>query len=546
MSSSNPITSESSGQHQPDNVTLYNRPDDYEALFNKLDIQHSGEITIRDFKKALRALKHPMSDNPELIQTIFDSFDANMDKVIDFNDFKKYLTATDDQILKGFNKIDQDNDGKLNKADFVHYLKQSLHLSPSDYNIDLLFKQIDYKNDGYITYDEFRQFLLLMPRLHGSRIKTAFNFIAEEFDLSSDGDVTLINQFLNGFGFFLAGGLSGVVSRTCTAPFDRIKVFLIARTDLSSTVLHSKKEIARQIADGASQKVIEEARRNLLSAERDLARQVQDNHPKTIRSPIIQAARTLWKQGGFKAFYVGNGLNVVKVFPESAMKFGSFEATKRFLARIEGVDDTAKLSKVSTYLAGGIGGVFAQFTVYPIDTLKFRLQCSNLDSSLKGNALLIETAKNMYREGGLKMFYRGLFVGVSGIFPYAALDLGTFSTIKNYLIKRESKRTGIREEDVQLANVVVLTLGALSGTFGATVVYPVNLLRTRLQAQGTYAHPYRYDGFSDVLKKTIVREGYPGLFKGLVPNLAKVAPAVSISYFMYENLKRLFGLNNAL
>ena len=541
MSSSNPITSESSGQHQPDNVTLYNRPDDYEALFNKLDIQHSGEITIRDFKKALRALKHPMSDNPELIQTIFDSFDANMDKVIDFNDFKKYLTATDDQILKGFNKIDQDNDGKLNKADFVHYLKQSLHLSPSDYNIDLLFKQIDYKNDGYITYDEFRQFLLLMPRLHGSRIKTAFNFIAEEFDLSSDGDVTLINQFLNGFGFFLAGGLSGVVSRTCTAPFDRIKVFLIARTDLSSTVLHSKKEIARQIADGASQKVIEEARRNLLSAERDLARQVQDNHPKTIRSPIIQAARTLWKQGGFKAFYVGNGLNVVKVFPESAMKFGSFEATKRFLARIEGVDDTAKLSKVSTYLAGGIGGVFAQFTVYPIDTLKFRLQCSNLDSSLKGNALLIETAKNMYREGGLKMFYRGLFVGVSGIFPYAALDLGTFSTIKNYLIKRESKRTGIREEDVQLANVVVLTLGALSGTFGATVVYPVNLLRTRLQAQGTYAHPYRYDGFSDVLKKTIVREGYPGLFKGLVPNLAKVAPAVSISYFMYENLKRLFG-----
>lgn len=526
------------------------KPNDYEALFDKLDIQHKGEITLSDFKKAMKLINHPISSNPDLMQQIFNSFDANNDKVIDFNDFKVYLSTTDAQILKGFNLIDQDNDGRLNKADFVRYLKQSLKLNPSDYNIDLLFKQIDYKNDGYITYDEFRQFLLLMPRLHGSRIKTAYNFIVEEFDISSDGDVTLINQFLNGFGFFLAGGFSGVVSRTCTAPFDRIKVFLIARTDLTSTVLHSKQEIARQIASGAEKHIIDELRKKLAHAELQVAKEKAEAaattslREKTIRSPIVQAARTLWIQGGFKAFYVGNGLNVVKVFPEAAMKFGSFEAAKRFLARVEGVDDVSKISKVSTYLAGGFGGVVSQFTVYPIDTLKFRLQCSNLDSAVKGNALLVQTVKDMFQEGGIRMFYRGIFVGTSGIFPYAALDLGTFQTIKNWLVKRQSKKTGIKEEDVKLPNYMVLTLGALSGTFGATVVYPINLLRTRLQAQGTYAHPYTYTGFVDVLQKTIAREGYPGLFKGLVPNLAKVAPAVSISYFMYENLKSVFGLNN--
>lgn len=518
---------------------------DYHSLFKKLDINRNGEITLQDFKKALKDLKHPLSDSPEMITKIFDSFDSNHDKVIDFNDFKLYLTTTDDQILKGFNKIDQDNDGKLNKADFVHYLKKTLNLSPSDSKIDLIFKQIDYKNDGYVTYDEFRDFLVLIPRLNGSRIKTAYNFIVEELDISSDGDVTLINQFLNGFGFFLAGGLSGVVSRTCTAPFDRIKVFLIARTDLTSTVLHSKSEIARQIANGASSHVIEEARQKVIAAEKAAAKQAAE-HPKTIRSPLIQAARTLWKQGGFKTFYVGNGLNVLKVFPESAMKFGSFEATKRFLSRIEGVQDTSQLSKVSTYLAGGIGGVCGQFTVYPIDTLKFRLQCSDLESSVRGNALLFQTAKDLFKEGGIRIFYRGIFVGVSGIFPYAALDLGTFTTIKNWLVIRESKKKGIKEEDVKLPNYMVLSLGALSGTFGATVVYPINLLRTRLQAQGTYAHPYTYDGFNDVLRKTVAREGYPGLFKGLVPNLAKVAPAVSISYFMYENLKYLLSLDNSI
>lgn len=536
-----------SGDNSESEVAFPKKPNDYETMFKKLDIQAKGEITLRDFKLALKTLNHPIHENPDLVDKIFNAFDANNDKVIDFNDFKKYLVQTDDQILKGFHKIDQDNDGKLHKGDFVHYLKKTLNLKPKDYDIDLLFKQIDYKNDGFITYDEFRDFLILMPRVNGSRIKTAFNFIVEELDVSADGDVTLINQFLNGFGFFVAGGIAGVVSRTCTAPFDRIKVFLIARTDLSSTVLHSKKEIADQIKNGAAKHVIDAARKKLAQEVAAAAeKSALAEHPKTIRSPIIQAARTLWKQGGIKSFYVGNGMNVLKVFPESAIKFGSFEATKRFLARLEGIEDTTKLSKPSTYLAGGIGGVVSQMCVYPIDTLKFRLQCSNIDSSLKGNALLIKIARDMFREGGFPIFYRGLLVGTSGIFPYAALDLGTFSTIKSWLIKRESRKTGIKEEDVRLSNYIVLTLGATSGTFGATVVYPLNLLRTRLQAQGTFAHPYTYTGFSDVLKKTIQREGVPGLFKGLVPNLAKVAPAVSISYFMYENLKNLFGLNSGV
>lgn len=520
---------------------------DYHTLFDKLDVQHSGEITLKDFKKAIKTLNHPVASNPELVEKVFQSFDYNKDKVIDMKDFERYLSKADDQISRGFEKINLKHDGKLTKADFTHYLTKTLNMSPHEQTIDQVFQTIDLHHHGYITYDEFREFLVLIPRLDGSRIKTALNYTAEELDLSSDGDVTLINQFLSGMGFFLAGGLSGVVSRTCTAPFDRIKVFLIARTDLSSTVMHSKQQIEREVASGASRHVLEEARKRLAQAklERSL-HEPEPPHKRTIRSPIIQAARTLWKQGGIRTFYVGNGLNVMKVFPESAMKFGTFELTKRVLARVEGVDDTSKLSRASTYLAGGLGGVVSQFAVYPIDTLKFRLQCSNLDSLVKGNELLIKTAKTMFQEGGLKIFYRGIFVGTSGIFPYAALDLGTFSTIKTALVKRQAKIEKIPEDEVKLPSYMVLTLGALSGTFGATVVYPINLLRTRLQAQGTYAHPYRYDGFKDVLQQTIQREGLPGLFKGLVPNLAKVAPAVSISYFMYENLKSIFGLNNKL
>jgi len=37
-------------------------------------------------------------------------------------------------------------------------------------------------------------------------------------------------------------------------------------------------------------------------------------------------------------------------------------------------------------------------------------------------------------------------------------------------------------------------------------------------------------------------EGVTGLFKGITPNLLKVVPAVSITYVVYENSKRVLGL----
>lgn len=495
------------------------------TLFETIDIKHTGEVDLRTLQQAFERSDHPLKNSPEAVEHIFKSLDQNKDSVIDFNDFEKYVTGAEAQIRIGFQKIDEDKDGKIKMEELSKYLSQfredhDIKETNLETKRSTITKFVDwaFNRKTYITYDQWRDFLIFIPRHEGSRLNTAYAYFYlfnEDVDLSSEGDVTLINDFIKGFGFFIAGGVSGVISRTCTAPFDRIKVFLIARTDLSSTLLNSRDSL--------------------------LAKKPNADISK-IRSPLIKAAQTLYRQGGLRAFYVGNGLNVVKVFPESAIKFGSFEMAKRVLARLENVKDTSDLSKVSTYIAGGLGGVVAQFSVYPIDTLKYRIQCAPLNDKLKGTSLLLKTAKEMYQQGGIKLFYRGVHIGVMGIFPYAALDLGTFSALKKWYLKREATRLNIPLEEVVISNLVVLPMGAFSGTVGATVVYPINLLRTRLQAQGTYAHPHTYDGFTDVLKKTLHREGYQGLFKGLVPNLAKVCPAVSISYLCYENLKRVMEL----
>lgn len=229
--------------------------------------------------------------------------------------------------------------------------------------------------------------------------------------------------------------------------------------------------------------------------------------------------------------------------PESAIKFGSYEAAKRVFAKIEGHNDPNNIYGWSKFVAGGFGGIVSQFAVYPIDTLKFRMQCETVSGGLHGNRLIIATAKKMWTSGGIVAYYRGLPMGLVGIFPYAALDLGTFEYLKRLIASRNAKRLGCHEEQAQPGGFATAAIGGLSGAFGASAVYPINLLRTRLQSQGTVLHPRTYTGIMDVTRQTIQGEGLRGLFKGLTPNLLKVVPAVSITYVVYDKSKQIMGLH---
>jgi solute carrier family 25 (mitochondrial phosphate transporter), member 23/24/25/41 len=148
-----------------------------------------------------------------------------------------------------------------------------------------------------------------------------------------------LTDFIIPLGYFIAGGLAGMISRTATAPLDRLKVYLIAQTNPKTAVVKAAK-------DGAP-----------LQAVRNFGR------------PLFDACRELWKAGGMRSLFAGNGLNVVKVMPESAIKFGAYEAAKKAFAEFEG-SDPKHLHPTSQFLAGGIGGAVAQCVVYPLDTLK--------------------------------------------------------------------------------------------------------------------------------------------------------------------------------
>lgn len=170
------------------------------------------------------------------------------------------------------------------------------------------------------------------------------------------------------------------------------------------------------------------------------------------------------------------------------------------------------------------------------------MQCETVQGGLHGNALILVTARKMWRTSGLRAFYRGLPMGLIGVFPYSAIDLTTFEYLKTAISARNARLRRCTEDNAQPGNVMTAGIGAFSGALGATVVYPLNLLRTRLQSQGTAIHPPVYEGMWDVAVKTVRGEGWRGLFKGITPNLLKVVPAVSITYVVYDNSKAVMGL----
>lgn len=171
------------------------------------------------------------------------------------------------------------------------------------------------------------------------------------------------------------------------------------------------------------------------------------------------------------------------------------------------------------------------------------MQCEIVQGGPTGNALLVQTVKKMVAEGGFRTAYRGITMGLLGMFPYSAIDMGTFEFLKKTFTHHKARYYGIHEEDAAPGNFATGIIGATSGAFGASVVYPMNVLRTRLQTQGTAMHRPTYTGIWDVAHRTYVNEGMRGMYKGLAPNLLKVAPALSITWVVYENSKRIMGLH---
>lgn len=93
-----------------------------------------------------------------------------------------------------------------------------------------------------------------------------------------------------------------------------------------------------------------------------------------------------------------------------------------------------------------------------------------------------------------------------------------------------------------LESLYRFSLGSIAGAAGATVVYPIDLVKTRMQNQraGSYVGELMYRNSIDCVKKVVRYEGAAGLYRGLLPQLVGVCPEKAIKLTMNDLVRDRF------
>ncbi|SPO20770.1 related to mitochondrial carrier family protein [Ustilago trichophora] len=213
-------------------------------------------------------------------------------------------------------------------------------------------------------------------------------------------------------------------------------------------------------------------------------------------------------------------------------------------------------SLYASLFAGALARGISATLVTPLELIRTRLQASSrsqatLSSILRG--LWVEMRTTTLSSGrGPLILWRGLTPTLWRDVPFSAIYFAGYEAAKRSLTGGglgEGNASGSGEEFG-----VAFVSGALSGSFAAVLTHPFDVIKTRLQTQGALGEgegrlsgslrgaTAKGSGNVWVAMRTIVeKEGGKGLWKGLSPRTAKVAPACGVMIASFEVVGRMLA-----
>ncbi|KEI38600.1 uncharacterized protein L969DRAFT_50979 [Mixia osmundae IAM 14324] len=211
----------------------------------------------------------------------------------------------------------------------------------------------------------------------------------------------------------------------------------------------------------------------------------------------------------------------------------------------------AELTPFGSALAGAFGGVISNSIVYPLDTVKTRIQADakSTGSTVPPPSVKRDNAprrlhgpvrpgmrlvfKQILKEQGIEGFYRGFSASMLNTFSMQFAYFYWYTLVRQSYVKRiYPTLPGTPNTPPKALGTAQLTLGAIAGAIAQLFTIPVSVIATRQQLEIFSTHRTLLETASDILKD----DGISGLWRGLKPSLIlTVNPA--ITYGMFARLK---------
>ncbi|KAK9678702.1 hypothetical protein RND81_11G228100 [Saponaria officinalis] len=154
-------------------------------------------------------------------------------------------------------------------------------------------------------------------------------------------------------------------------------------------------------------------------------------------------------------------------------------------------------------IAGGTAGVVVETALYPIDTIKTRLQAA------RGGGQIV-----------LKGLYSGLAGNIAGVLPASAMFVGVYEPTKQKLLRMFPENL----------SAVALTAGAVGGLAASLIRVPTEVIKQRMQTGQFASAP-------EAVRLIVAKEGFKGLYAGYRSFLLRDLPFDAIQFCLYEQLR---------
>jgi len=238
-------------------------------------------------------------------------------------------------------------------------------------------------------------------------------------------------------------------------------------------------------------------------------------------------------EGGVSALFRGNLAATYLWIGYSGVQFGVYGHIKSWF---ESHDDPSRPHPtVVAFMAGGLAGLCATVSTYPFDlcrtifaargmTSVSSIQSSFADPSpiFRPPESIYHFALSLYRQKGIRVFYAGCVPAAMQIVPYMGLNFSIYDALAS-----EDRAVGMSAY-----------AGLISGSVSKIIVYPMDTVKKRLQAQAVFG-PIGdiYFGMLDCFSKIFKSEGLTGFYRGLLPSVLKTGIASGLSFSLYRGTK---------